>query len=183
MLGRSNPLKEQEYNERVTKAAESFWGAFQMTENGKVKSTLLLYSFCLCWVFIAVYGALFFFLLDPLNALTSGLPVFAVNLVEALVPAVTGAAICSLAWFLSRTEKRLLPAAYSWLLLLMLACLITLLVYSNGEREVQLLILQFFGMFVLPPVFLGGGLSIFLYYRYWKNKPPVTSAAESKKGQ
>ncbi|MDO4316388.1 MAG: hypothetical protein Q4C45_11485 [Oscillospiraceae bacterium] len=182
MPGR-NPIEEQEYNKKVTKAAESFWSAFQMTENGKVKSTLLLYSFCLCWVFIAVYGVLFFFLLDPLDALTAGLPVFAVNLVEALVPTVAGAAICSLTWFLSRTEKRLLPAAYLWLFLLMLACLITLLIYSNGEREVQLMILQVFGMFVLPPLVLGGGSAMFLYYRYWKNKPPVAPAAELKKRQ
>lgn len=183
MLGRSNPIKEQEYNEKVTKAAESFWGAFQMTENGKVKSTLLLYSFCLCWVYIAVYGALFAFLLGPLDALTAGLPVFTRNLIEALVPSVIGAAICSLTWFLSKTEKRLLPAAYLWAFLLMLACLITLLIYSKGEREVQLFILQIFGMFVLPPLVIGGSSSVFLYYRYWKNKPPVAPAAELKKRQ
>lgn len=183
MLGNRNPIQEQEYNKKVTKAAESFWNAFQMVENGKVKSTLLLYSFCLCWVFIAVYGALFFFLLDPLDALTAGLPVLAVNLVEALVPSVIGAAVCGLTWFLSRTEKRLLPVAYLWMLLLLLACLITLLIYTRDEREVQLLVLQFFGMFALPPLLLGGGLSMFLYYRYWKNKPPVAPAAELRKRQ
>lgn len=183
MLGKSNPIKEQEYNERVTRAAESFWGAFQMVENGKVKSTLLLYSFCLCWVFIAVYGVLDFLLLGPLDGLTAGLPVFAVNLIEALVPSAIGAAVCSLTWFLSRTEKRLLPAAYLWLLLLALACLVTLLIYSSGERELQLMILQFFAMLALPPLVLGGGSSVFLYYRYWKNKPPAAPAAEPKKGQ
>ena len=70
----TNPIKDQEWNEKVTKAADSFWSAFQMTENGKVKSTLILYSFCLCWVFIAVYFAAFAFLLDPLDALVSGAP-------------------------------------------------------------------------------------------------------------
>nr|WP_326185592.1 hypothetical protein [uncultured Oscillibacter sp.] len=182
MPGR-NPIQEQEYNKKVTKAAESFWSAFQMTENGKVKSTLLLYSFCLCWVFIAVYGVLFFFLLDPLDALTAGMPTAVVNLVEALVPTVIGAAVCGLTWFLSRTEKRLLPAAYLWMLLLLLACLITLLIYSDGDREVRLMALQFFAMFVLPPLVVGGGSSMFLYYRYWKNKPPVAPAAELKKRQ
>lgn len=183
MPGR-NPIEEKAYNEKVTKAADSFWGAFQMTENGKVKSTLLLYSFCLCWVFIAVYGVLFFFLIDPLHALTAGAPAFVENLVGTLVPTVIGAAVCGLTWFLSRTEKRLLPAAYLWVFLLMLACLITLLIYSRGEGEVQFLILQMFGMFVLPPLVLGGGSSVFLYYRYWKkNKPPVASAAEFEKRQ
>ena len=181
MLGKGNPIQEQAYNEKVTKAADSFWGAFQMTENGKVKSTLLLYSFCLCWVFIAIYGVLFFFLLDPLDALTTGLPVFAVNLVESLVPTVIGAAVCSLTWFLSKTEKRLLPAAYLWVFLLMLACLITLLIDTDSEQAHM--ILQVFGMFVLPPLVIGGGSSIFLFYRYWKNKSPVAPAAELKKRQ
>ena len=86
----TNPIQEQEWNEKVTKAAESFWSAFQMTENGKVKSTLLLYSFCLCWVFIAVYAALFVFLLDPLDALVSGAPGIVAHVVEAVVPALVG---------------------------------------------------------------------------------------------
>ena len=82
MLGKaSNPIENQEWNQKVTKAADSFWSAFQMTENGKVKSTLLLYSFCLCWVFIAIYVAAFFFLLDPLEALVSGAPKALVYLV------------------------------------------------------------------------------------------------------
>ena len=38
----TNPIKDQEWNEKVTKAADSFWSAFQMTENGKVKRTLVL---------------------------------------------------------------------------------------------------------------------------------------------
>ena len=87
---RGNPIQQQKYNEKVTKAADSFWGAFQMTENGKVKSTLMLYSFCLAWLFIFVYGALFFFLLDPLDAVLAGLPVTAVNLLEALIPSAGG---------------------------------------------------------------------------------------------
>ena len=27
----TNPIQEQEWNEKVTKAADSFWSAFQMT--------------------------------------------------------------------------------------------------------------------------------------------------------
>lgn len=183
MLGKGNPIQEQEYNNKVTKAAESFWSAFQIVENGKVKSTLLLYSFCLCWLFIAIYAAAFVLLVDPLYALTTGAPTVVGNLVGSLVPAVIGTAVCSLSWFLSRTEKRLMPAAYIWLALLMLACLITLLILLNGEREAQGLVLQFFGMFVLAPVVLGGGLSMFLYYRYWKNKPSAANPAELRKRQ
>lgn len=182
MLGKGNPIQENQIDEKISRAADTFWSAFQMTENGKVKSTLLLYSFCLCWVFIAVYGALFAVLIDPIHAMTAGMPLLVENLVSALVPAILGTGICSLAWFLPG-DKRLLPASYLWLALLMLACLVTLLFYLRGEEYVSTaLILQFFGMFVLSPVLLGGGLSILLYYRYWKNKPPVKNLAELRKG-
>lgn len=183
MLGKGNPIREQEYNERITKAADSFWSAFQMVENGKVKSTLLLYSFCLCWVFIAVYGLMYALFAAPLHALTAGAPVFIENLVGTLVPSAIGTAVCGLSWFLSKTEKRLMPAAYLWLLILMLACLITLLIYPTEEAVAPSLILKFFGMFVLTPLLLGGGLSMFLYYRYWKNKPSAADSAELRKRQ
>ena len=116
----TNPIQEQEWNEKVTKAADSFWSAFQMTENGKVKSTLLLYSFCLCWVFIAVYAALFVFLLDPLDALVSGAPGIVAHVVEAVVPALVGAVVCVLPWPIIK-DKRIIPASYTWIFLLSMA--------------------------------------------------------------
>lgn len=182
MLGKGNPIQEQEIEKRINKAADSFWSAFRMMENGRVKSTLLLYSFCLCWVFIAIYGALFAVLIDPIHAMAAGMPTLVENLASALVPAILGTGICGLVWFLPG-DKRLLPASYLWLALLMLACLATLLFYLKGEGSASIVLtLQFFGMFVLSPVLLGGGLSILLYYRYWKNKPPVKDVAELRKG-
>ena len=132
-----------------------------------MKSTLLLYSFCLCWVFIAVYGAAFALLVTPLHGLIGGAPVLAVNLIEALVPAGLGTAVCALSWLLPG-DKRLMPCAFLWVALLMLACLIALLIMLRGEATA--LVLQFFGMFVLAPVLLGGGSSMLLYYRYWKKQ-------------
>lgn len=158
----ANPIRQKEIDERIGKAAGRFWSAFQMTENGKVKSTLMLYSFCLCWVFLAVYVLCFALLNRPLDALLSGLPVAAVNLVEALVPAAAGTAVCCLTWLLPG-DKRLLPAAYLWLALLVLACLITLIVLMGWQSAP--LILQFFGMFTLAPLLLGLGSSMLLYRR------------------
>ena len=176
----ANPIRQKEIDERIGQAAKSFWGAFQMTENGKVKSTLLLYSFCLCWLFIVVYCGCFALFTRPLDCLLSGLPVMAVNFVEALVPAIAGTAVCSLAWLLPG-DKRLLPSAYIWLTLLMLACLIALIVLMGLESAG--LILQFFGMFVLAPLVLGVGSSLLLYYRYWKKRPPVTDPTRPWKRQ
>lgn len=177
----TNPIKDQEWNEKVTKAADSFWSAFQMTENGKVKSTLILYSFCLSWVFIAVYFAAFAFLLDPLDALVSGAPKAVVYLVEALVPALVGTVVCALPWPLYK-DKRLMLAAFIWIFLLAIACLIAMLILMKDEPEARGLFLQFFAQAVPAPVLLGGGLSAFLYSRYLK-KPPAVKEADSWKRQ
>ena len=177
----ANPIRQKEIDEQVGKFADKFWGAFQMMENGRGKSTLMLYSFCLCWVFAAVYGAAIALLIGPLHMLMAGSPVFLENLVTALVPAVLGTAVCCLTWLLPG-DKRKLPAAYLWLTLLMLACLIALLILLKGEQGAQILALQFFGMFVLVPLIMGDGMSILLFYRYWKHKPPVKDVAELRKG-
>lgn len=163
----ANPIRQKEIDERIGKAADQFWGAFQMTENGKVKSTLLLYSFCLCWVLLVLYGGCFALFNPWLDRLLQGAPVGLISLAEALVPAAAGTAIASLAWLLPG-DKRLLPAAYIWLALLMLACLIALLVMMGWENAGW--VLQFFGMFVLAPMVLGLGTTLLAYYLYWKKR-------------
>ena len=173
----TNPIQDQEWNEKVTKAADSFWSAFQMTENGRVKSTLLLYSFCLCWV----YAASFAFLLDPLDALVSGAPGIVAHVVEAVVPALVGAVVCVLPWPIIK-DKRIIPASYTWIFLLSMACLIAMLVMMKDEPEARNLFLQFFVQAVPAPILLGGGLSAFLYSRYLK-KPPAAKEAEPRKRQ
>lgn len=176
-----NPIRQKEIDERIGKAADSFWGAFQMTENGKVKSTLLLYSFCLCWVFLLVYCGCMSLFSRPLDALLAGrLPVALVNVIEVLAVAVPGTAVCCLTWLLPG-DKRLLPAAYAWLTLLMLASLVTLMILMGLESAG--LILQFFGLFVLGPLLVGDGAAALLYYQYWKKRPPVVDPARPWKRQ
>lgn len=176
----ANPIRQKEIDERIGRAADSFWGAFQMTENGRVKSPLLLYSFCLCWVLLLVYGGCFALFSGPLDAALAGLPVALVNTVEALIPAIAGTAAASLTWLLPG-DKRLLPAAYVWLALLALACLITLIIMMGWESAG--LILQFFGMFALAPLALGLGVSFLLYHRYRKKRPPAEDPARPWKRQ
>ena len=53
-------LRRAEREKEQARRVESFWDAFRLTENGHVKSTLLLNSFCLSILFLAVYGAAFF---------------------------------------------------------------------------------------------------------------------------
>lgn len=178
----ANPIRQKEIDERVGKFADKFWGAFQMTENGRVKSTILLYSFCLCWVLLALYGGCFALFNPWLDGLLqeSGSPVWLISLIQALVPSIAGTAAASLVWLLPG-DKRLLPAAYIWLTLLMLACLVALMILMGWEYAG--LILQFFGMFVLAPLALGLGTSLLAYYLYWKKRPPAEKAARPWKRQ
>ncbi len=180
----ANPIRQKEIDERIGKFADKFWGAFQMTENGRVKSTILLYSFCLCWVLLVLYGgcfALFTPWLDGLLAGT-GFPVWLVSLTEALVPAAAGTAAASLVWLLPG-DKRLLPAAYVWLALLLLASLIALILMFLSDGEGIGLVLQFFGMFTLAPLALGLSSSFLAYNLYWKKRPPAGKAARPWKRQ
>ena len=176
----ANPIRQKEIDERIGKFADSFWGAFQMTENGRVKSTLLLYSFCLCWALLAVYCGCFALFSPLLDNLLQGLPVGLINFLEALIPAAAGTAVGFLAWLLPG-DKRLLPASYIWLTLLMLACLIALTVMMGLDSLG--LILQFFGMFVLAPLAVGLSTSMLAYYLYWKKRPAAGDPARPWKRQ
>lgn len=180
---RTNGFDTLEREERArgrAEQAESFWQAFRLTENGRVKSTLMLNSFCLSVVFLGIYAAAFIFLVEPLHAMTAGAPAAAVNLAEALIPALAGTAVCCLSWPLFK-EKRTLPGAYLWLALLAAACLVTMLVMLRGDRGAAVLFLQFFLLLVPAPVLLGGGVSGFLYHRYSKQKRPAAPAESWKR--
>ena len=89
-------LRRAEREKEQARRVESFWDAFRLTENGHVKSTLLLNSFCLSILFLAVYGAAFFLLTDPIHAWLALAPRAVENLVSALLPALIGTAICAL---------------------------------------------------------------------------------------
>ena len=177
-----NVLQKQERARDRSRKADSFWKAFSLTENGKVKSTLMLNSFCLCLLFLAVYVAAFALLLDVIHPLVESLPVAVINLVEALVPAIAGTAVCLMTWFLFK-EKRMPALAFLWLAFLALACFAAMLVILRGDAAARGFFLQFFALFVPAPILLGGGMSGLLYHRYMKRRAVPALAAESWKRQ
>ena len=103
----NNPIQDKEWNDKVTKAANSFWSAFQMTENGKPKSGLLVYTFCLSFVMLAVYGGAFFVVIDGLYNLTAGLPVFWGNLIQSMTATILGLLVSILLHFVLRDKRHL----------------------------------------------------------------------------
>ena len=176
-----NPLLEREKEIERAKKADKFWSAFLLTENGKVKSTLLLNSFCMCVVLIFVYAACFFLLLTPLQKLTQNAPTFIGNLAGAVIPALVGSLVCLLTFPLFK-EKRTLPYAYVWLLVLALACLITMVILLWGEKGATLLLMQFFLLFLAAPLVFGCVGSLVLYKHWLVRHPrPADPGKEAKK--
>ena len=136
-------LRRAEREKEQARRVESFWDAFRLTENGHVKSTLLLNSFCLSILFLA--------------------PRAVENLVSALLPALIGTAICALTHLICHPQTVL--AAYGWLLLLALASLVTMLLLLRGDSGASVLFLQLFGMMVPVPLLMGFGSSWWLLRR------------------
>ena len=78
-------LSPKEREERNRRRADRFWEAFLFTENGKPKSSLIIYTFSLSLVFTAVYILCYEVSIRLLTGLLSSLPAFFSNLVIALV--------------------------------------------------------------------------------------------------
>ena len=47
--------KSKARKEKLQKLEKSFWRSFLLTEDGKPKSGLLIYTFCLSFVFLLLY--------------------------------------------------------------------------------------------------------------------------------
>lgn len=155
-------LHRAEQEKARAQKAESFWSAFQLTENGHVKSTLLLNSFCLAVLFIAVYFAAFYLLTDPIHAMLAAAPTAVESLVNALIPAIVGTAFCALAHLICKPQTVL--AAYLWLLVLSLAILITMLLMLRGQGGTALS-LSLFAMLVPAPLLCGIGSALWILRR------------------
>ena len=163
------PPTELERQQRWKQRGDAFWGIFLPTKNGKVKSTLVLNSFCLSILFLAVYAMAYLLLLDGLDAFLAGkASLFWINVLESLIPALVATFICNVLHFVF-AEKRLVPAAFIWLLLYTLAVTAYLLACSPPEARSTTLKLL---MMVVPPSVLSGcALSAFLYCRHRKLHP------------
>lgn len=155
-------LQRAEREKAHAQRADSFWNAFQLTENGHVKSTLLLNSFCLSIVFLAVYFAAFYLLADPIHALLSPAPLAVENLASALLPAAAGTAVCGLTHLLCRPQTVL--ASYLWLLALAAAILVVMLLMLHGGAGTALF-LSFYAILVPAPLISGIAASLWVLRR------------------
>lgn len=144
----------------------SFWDMFTLTENGRIKNTFLLYAFALSFVFLAAYGIAFALLIDPMQRLFAAVSPLLAGVMECLVPAAAGTAVCLLCQKVAR-NKALAPVAFVFLAVELIAFAILLLAALPPEDYGMAftLLLQA----GVPPLVMGGGCTGYVWRRHAKH--------------
>ena len=155
--------RKKERKEKWAKREKNFWKAFLFTEDGKPKSGLMVYTFCLSIVFVLLYIGAFNLIINWLSPVTAEWPVFAGNLVQSLAAGVVGV-LAALILHRIFSEKRLMLGTYLWLAGYILLVSVSM-IFMLGEWEAFVAFLHFFAWFAAIPVALGLIVSYFLYRR------------------
>ncbi len=100
-----------------------------LTEEGKPKSTTLVYSFSLALVFIVVILVGYVLLIDPIELGLEGSPVWVRQVLEYLVPGLVCVALCTALSFAFRKKERfnLVAAAFTWVDIIVAIMLVTMM--------------------------------------------------------
>ena len=135
---------------------------FRFTKDGKMKSGTVVYSFSLAVLFLIVYGAAYYFLIDVLAPMTQGLPIWASDAVGAVIPALIGGLVCLIPVLLL-SERKYAVFAYIWIAVFAAAFLIAMLVQLKDEKDALSVFLRLFVIMVPAPLLLGGGMAWYFY--------------------
>ena len=154
--------------------AEGFWEAFRFTENGKPKSSLVIYTFSLSVLFAAVYALCYEGAIRLLTGPLASLPAWGSNLVISLAASGIGAAVCCAPHRFFR-DKRLVFGGHLWLCGYA-AVILAVMGIMMGLTEEFAAFLIFFGWAVAVPVILGTAASELLFRK--SRQPALTAAAE-----
>lgn len=155
--------------EKWAKRERSFWKTFLFTENGKPKSGLLVYTFCLSFVFLGVYIGAFYLSIEGLTIPLSGLPPALGNLIQSLTVGAIGAALSAVIHCLL-SDKRLAFGTHLWLALYTVASIITLMLMLKDAGAIQAM-LVFALWFAIIPVAMGLVVTFLLYRKDYR--PPT----------
>ena len=111
---------------QLSRKIDQICSAIFLTENGKPKSALLIYSFSLALVFIVVFLASYMLLLEPLEIAFQARSVFVRNVVEYTIPAIIGCIPCLALSFAFKERKNMVAASFTWLDVIVLIMFVTM---------------------------------------------------------
>ena len=178
-MSNRQPTSRQNREPSPSNRADRFWSAFRFTENGKPKSSLILYTFCLSVAFAAVYALCYEAAIHWLTAPLGQLPARLSNGIIALLSSAVGACLCCLPHRFFK-DKRLVFGGHLWLCGYAAAVLLTMLALM-GFTEAFGAFLVFFGWAIAVPVAVGTGFAAFLFRRDRGRSRPAEQEPEWKK--
>lgn len=163
-------------DETLRSKLDRFWSVLFLDENGRPKSAIFLYSFCLSLLFFVVYALSYGFLIDVIETALADQTVLVRNVFQSVLPGLAATVVCCAMFFLF-PDKRLVPAAYLWLATYALAAVVTMLFIT--EKEEFRIFLYFFAMLVPVGLISGGAISALLFRRSLKRKEKQKHDAEA----
>ena len=140
----------------------TFKDVFRFTKDGKMKSGTVVYSFSFAVLYLIIYGAAYYFLIDILASLTKDLPVIAANLIGAVVPAAAGALICAVP-LIPEGARRNGLLGYLWIAVFGFVFFVAMCVLLRDDRDALRIFLSLFASMFPAPMVLGGGSAWLLY--------------------
>lgn len=155
--------KSKARKEKMQKLEKSFWRSFLLTEDGKPKSGLLIYTFCLSFVFLGIYIVAFWMVIEELSDPLASLPPVLGNLIQSVLVGVAASALSGLMHILL-PDKRLAFGTHLWLALYVVASVITLAILLK-EAELIGTMLVFALWFAVIPLAMGLTVTYLLYRR------------------
>ena len=152
---------------QFSRKIDNLFRAVFMAEDGKSRSSLLLYSFCLAIAFVLVFIVSYMFLLEPLERTFSSRSVFVRNIVEYTVPAIVACIPCLALSFAFRRRMNMVPAAFLWIDVMVLITFITTAFAAGGENWATdyRMFLNVLGLPMLVSAVLGTIGSLVIYKR------------------
>ena len=155
--------KSKARKEKLQKLEKSFWRSFLLTEDGKPKSGMLIYTFCLSFVFLGIYILAFWMVIEELSDPLASLPPVLGNLIQSVLVGVAASALSGLMHILL-PDKRLAFGTHLWLALYVVASVITLAILLK-EAELIGAMLMFALWFAVIPLAMGLTVTYLLYRR------------------
>ena len=108
-------MADKERN-RLSGKIDSIFKSIFFSEDGRPNSAVLLYSFCLSLLFVAIFVASYVILINVIEAFFQNSSVTVRNIFEYTLPAVIGCIPClALSFVFKREKMSMVPLAFIWM--------------------------------------------------------------------